>query len=55
MKYELVKILNDWCIKRTDTDGVEWWIPSTEENSDYQKYLLDTDGSLPLPTTGGKK
>ena len=49
MKYELVKVLQDWCIKRTDLDGAEWWIPEDEANSDYQQYLVNTDGGLPLP------
>jgi len=26
-------------IKRTDTDGTIWWIPTDLANSDYQAYL----------------
>jgi len=26
-------------IKRTDTDGAKWWIPTDPANSDYQAYL----------------
>jgi hypothetical protein len=26
-------------IKRTDTDGTIWWIPTDPANSDYQAYL----------------
>jgi hypothetical protein len=26
-------------IKRTDSDGTIWWIPSDPANSDYQRYL----------------
>ena len=25
------------------------WIPFDEDNADYQQYLVDTDGGLPLP------
>jgi hypothetical protein len=52
MKYELVKVLKDWCIKRTDEDGSEWWIPPVESNSDYRQYLVDTDGGLPISKEG---
>jgi hypothetical protein len=47
--YELVNVLGDWVITRTDEDGLIWCIPSNPANSDYQKYLVDTDGGLPLP------
>ena len=26
-------------IKKTDIDGMEYWIPCVESNSDYQAYL----------------
>ncbi len=26
-------------IKRTDTDGRIWWIPTDQSNTDYQAYL----------------
>jgi hypothetical protein len=26
-------------IKKTDVDGMEYWIPPVETNSDYQAYL----------------
>lgn len=37
------------CIIRTDDDGKEWSIPEDPANSDYKKYLVDTDGGLPMP------
>lgn len=54
MKYELVEIeplFSDvsFVIKREDENGEVWLIPVDEANSDYQQYLLDTDGGLPLP------
>ena len=36
-------------IIRIDDDGKEWGIPNDPANSDYQKYLIDTDGGLPMP------
>jgi hypothetical protein len=30
-------------IKRTDTNGVIWWIPVDSANSDYQTYLKSLD------------
>lgn len=36
-------------IKKTDIDGTVWAIPVDEANADYQQYLIDTDGGLPLP------
>lgn len=36
-------------ILRENEDGSSTWIPSDEANADYQQYLLDTDGGLPLP------
>jgi hypothetical protein len=35
-------------IKRTDSEGNISWIPFNEFNSDYQQYLIDTDGGLPM-------
>jgi hypothetical protein len=37
------------------SDGTEWIIPKDKSNSDYQQYLIDTDGGLLLPesTTAG--
>jgi hypothetical protein len=26
-------------IKRTDPDGIVWWIPEDPANADYQEYL----------------
>lgn len=36
-------------IIRLDDDGTVWGIPMDENNSDYQKYLIDTNGGLPMP------
>lgn len=33
-------------IVKIDDDGKEWLIPMDEGNSDYQQYLIDTDGGL---------
>lgn len=29
-----------------------WSIPLDESNSDYQQYLIDTNGGLPIPKEG---
>ena len=48
--YEIIETFsNIYMIKKTDDDGVEHWIPEDEGNSDYQQYLIDTDGGLPVP------
>lgn len=42
MKYELVELRIEpgkYIIKKTDDNGVEWWIPIEESNADYQAYL----------------
>jgi len=40
MEYEIVEQENgNKVIKRTDTDGKVWWIPTDPANSDYQRYL----------------
>jgi hypothetical protein len=50
MRYEIrVSKLIGSSIIRTDDDGKEWSIPEDPANSDYQKYLIDTDGGLPMP------
>ena len=36
---EVVTQLGNAIIKRTDTDGKVWWIPTDPANSDYQAYL----------------
>lgn len=42
--YEIVKTDRGTDIlKRTDADGQIWWIPMTEENSDYQAYLASLE------------
>jgi hypothetical protein len=33
-------------------DGSTIWIPTDPANSDYQQYLVDTDGGLPIPKEG---
>ncbi len=30
---------NNKFIKKTDVDGMEYWIPCVEGNADYQRYL----------------
>lgn len=50
MKYEIIS--NDFggfVIKATNSDKQEKWIPVDEANADYQQYLIDTDGGLPIP------
>lgn len=49
MAYEIINVLQYTTIKKTDVDGTEWFIPFDEGNADYQQYLVDTDGGLPLP------
>jgi hypothetical protein len=53
MEYE-IKVVKDYSgettmLFRTDEDGQVWFIPFDEANTDYQKYLVDTNGGLPLP------
>jgi hypothetical protein len=33
------EVVNELFVKRIDTDGKEWWIPTDFANSDYQRYL----------------
>jgi hypothetical protein len=36
-------------IKRTDADGLVWWIPIDPANSDYQRYLNpEAEQSTPM-------
>ena len=53
MEYQLVYFDSypegSWGIQGTDSDGKVWGIPADESNSMYQKYLIDTDGGLPIP------
>lgn len=35
-------------------NGKEWCVPQDEANSDYQQYLIDTDGGLPIHDTEPK-
>lgn len=37
------------CIIRTNDSNIVTAIPFDEGNVDYQQYLIDTDGGLPLP------
>lgn len=40
MKYEIVNtMMGPDIIKRTDDDGMVWFIPTDEANADYQAYL----------------
>ena len=49
-EYEIVvSEFGNAIIKRTDSEENISWIPFNEANADYQKYLVDTDGGLPLP------
>ena len=41
--YEEIKSENGSIIKRTDEDGVVWWIPTDPANSDYQAYLASLE------------
>ena len=36
-------------IIRNEDNGDVWYIPADEANADYQQYLIDTDGGLPIP------
>jgi hypothetical protein len=51
MEYEIIvdALSNMAIIKATDENGNDFWIPFDEANTDYQQYLVDTDGGLPLP------
>lgn len=54
-EYEIVvSEFGNAIIKRTDTEGNISWIPMDERNSDYQQYLIDTDGGLPIPEEKSK-
>jgi hypothetical protein len=54
-EYEIVssELTEAKMIKRTIGDVVSW-IPIDESNPDYQQYLIDTDGSLPIPQEKSK-
>jgi hypothetical protein len=41
MKYEIIEAtdLSREIIKRIDDDGKVWFIPKSQSNSDYQRYL----------------
>lgn len=41
-------------ILRINDDETETIIPINESNSDYQQYLIDTDGGLPIPEEKSK-
>ena len=54
IQYEIIPIQSilgatPYVIRREDENGQIWFIPFDEANSDYQRYLADTDGGLPLP------
>jgi hypothetical protein len=51
---EVTSTLGVSMIKRTDTDGKEWWIPMDKANSDYQAYLNKdkAEQSTPSVTSG---
>jgi hypothetical protein len=44
MIYEIVEtLLGGKILKRTNVDETETWIPMTDDNSDYQTYLLSLE------------
>jgi hypothetical protein len=45
MKYELVENQEGSILKRTDSEGKVWWIPTDPANSDYQAYLASISDS----------
>lgn len=50
MEYELAHSLDGEsysCVSLSHADGSVSFIPMDEANSDYQQYLIDTDGGLP--------
>lgn len=50
MNYELVELHSEpgkYVIKCSENELIKW-IPFDEGNTDYQQYLIDTDGGLPL-------
>lgn len=50
MKYSIVvNPINGAMTIVAVSDDVIMSIPFDESNSDYQQYLIDTDGGLPLP------
>lgn len=54
MEYELVENMDgDIFIRKTDVNGIVSMFFANEGNSDYQQYLIDTDGGLSpeLPTS----
>ena len=42
--YEIVAGVFGEVIKKTDADGLVWWIPKNESNADYQAYLRHLAG-----------
>lgn len=50
MNYEITEtIYGNVVILRENGDGTVTSFGEDKSNSDYQQYLLDTDGGLPLP------
>jgi hypothetical protein len=47
--YSIIKPADQTFILRDNGDGTVSHIPMDESNSDYQQYLVDTDGGLPTP------
>lgn len=46
---EVTTELGNTVIKRTDSDGQVWWIPTDPANSDYQRYLNpEAEQSTPI-------
>ena len=47
--YELYKSVHGEHITKTNGDILSF-VPNDPANTDYQQYLIDTDGGLPIPT-----
>ena len=49
IKYQIVKNPNGAdVLEKTFPDGKVWWVPIDPDNSDYQEYLADPTGTLPI-------
>lgn len=48
--YEEIETPFGSILKRTDTDGKEWFIPMDETNADYQAYLNPAEDLTEITT-----
>ena len=46
--YDVITTDKGQVLKRTDPNGLVWWIPMDEANSDYQAYL-NPEAALSTP------